>query len=105
MYPITVGFCGIHSLWFVTPLQAWQWQWALHLLELMPAAKVPPNEVSFTAAISACEKAECLGVVMDRRPLSICFMEKTTESEVSGRYIEVHMTWHSVDVSDYIGIQ
>jgi hypothetical protein len=39
-------------------LKAWQWQWALHLLQLMPAAKVLPNEVSFTAAISACEKAE-----------------------------------------------
>lgn len=38
-------------------LKAWQWQRALHLLELM-ATKVPPNEVCFTAAISACEKAE-----------------------------------------------
>ena len=38
--------------------KAWQWQWAVELLRKMPAAKVLPNEVSFSAAISACEKAE-----------------------------------------------
>lgn len=38
--------------------EAWQWQWAVELLRQMPAAKVLPNEVSFSGAISACEKAE-----------------------------------------------
>ena len=42
----------------VASREAWQWQWAVELLRQMPAAKVLPNEVSFSGAISACEKAE-----------------------------------------------
>jgi pentatricopeptide repeat domain-containing protein 1 len=32
-----------------------QWQLALHLLNLMPEARVVPNEITYNAAIRACE--------------------------------------------------
>lgn len=55
--------------------EAWQWQWAVELLRQMPAAKVLPNEVSFSGAISACEKAEYFWQYFCWSPKSACVVK------------------------------